>query len=273
MSLLWRDEVSIYVAPRRIALARRSRGLKPRVLAATEVEVDDGNAALCSPTLRRLAELLQDSAWQGADARVIIADAWVRFCIVPPPPPGLNAVARRAHARFVLADTYGDGVADWDVALEDSPPGRDAVASAMFVGLQQGLRAVLDAARLRLVFLQPQLVVAFNAWRRALPDRDAWFVTLRDGWLAAAHLSSGVWDRVYTTRLSSHAIVELERLRAMDHFTRASIGAGAARMFIEAPTWLRSRLSRFATDVDWLETFENEGGPAHELELLMRVGT
>ena len=33
---LWRDEVAIFISPRRIALARRARGLKGRITAATE---------------------------------------------------------------------------------------------------------------------------------------------------------------------------------------------------------------------------------------------
>jgi len=117
--------------------------------------------------------------------------------------------------------------------------------------------------------LQPQLVVAYNAWRRALPGHDAWFITLREGWLSGAHLADGAWDRVHTARLSSHAIVELERLRALSRVTHS--GAGSERLFIEAPAWMRERLSRFATDIDWLETFETDGGPSHELQLLMKV--
>ena len=271
MSLLWRDEVSLYVAPRRIALARRARGLSDRLVAATEVAVDGGSVADPGPMLRRLATLLEAPEWQGADVRLCIADHWVRYAVTPQVPVKLDAAGRLSHARFLLADTYGEELAQWDVALQDQEPGRCAVVSAVLAGLTDSLSQILGAARLRIVSMQPHLVVAYNAWRRLLPESGAWFITLREGWLAGAHLTHGAWDRVYCARLASHAIVELERLQRADRFARPAEGADP--FFVEAPAWMRERLSRIATDIEWLETVESPEGPAHEIELLLRIAT
>jgi hypothetical protein len=269
VSPLWRDELAIYIAPRKIALARRERGMKPRLGAATEFAIPGGHVGDVRPAFARLAEVLAEPTWQDATARVIVADSWARYGIVPWPKTRLDGDARLTHARYVLTDTYGAGVAEWAVTLADTPPGRAYVACAMPVALRTALDDVLVPAKLRLVSLQPQLVVAFNAWRHRLPADDAWFVSLDDGSLTAVHLANGAWDRVHMARLSSDWMVELERLQAFGRLTRAAGGAG--RMFVDAPVWMRGGAKPSADGIEWLEEDGEAGGQAHELALLQRV--
>ena len=267
MSPLWRDEVAILVAPRRIALARRARGLRPHVGNATEIAVP-GHFADFGPTLTRLADVLAESTWQDALARVIVADPWARYGIVPWPNLRLDNEGRLSHARYILAESYGEAVSDWSVSLADTPPGRAYVACAMPSALRTGLEEILGGARLKLASLQPQLIVAFNAWREQLPADDAWFVSLDEGSLAAVHLSQGAWDRVHMARLSQDWGIELERLRA---FGRLSRGATAkTRMLVDAPAWMRCSQNA-ADDFEWLEADGAKGQACHQLALLQRV--
>ena len=173
------------------------------------------------------------------------------------------------HARYVLSDTFGDGVADWNVTLADTPPGHSYVACAMPSNLRSALEEALLPARLKMVSLQPQLVVAFNAWRHRLPADDAWFVSLDDGSLSAVHLTRGAWDRVHMARLSADWTVELERLQAFGRLTRGNHGVG--RMFVDAPIWMRRGATLTGTDLEWLEDDGNSGNQTHELALLQRV--
>ena len=267
MSPLWRDELAIYLAPRKIALARRPRGLRPRVSVAAEVAVPDGSIADNAPALAKLAEVLNEPTWHDASVRVVIADPWARFAIVPAATSRLDAQGHQAHARYLLGDTYGDGLADWSVALEDRAPGRMSVACAMPAALKPALDDLLAPHGLKLTSMQPQLVVAYNAWRHQLPRDDAWFVTLEDGWLSAVHVARGAWDRVHMARLSNDPRIELERLQAFGRLTRA----GGGRMFVEAPLWLRERAKRTGSDIEWLEADDANGGPPHELALLLRA--
>ncbi len=270
MSPLWRDEVAIYVSPRKIALARRTRGVKPRLGSATEVAVQ-GHFTDCSPTLARLAEVLAEPTWQDAVARVIVADPWARYGIVPWPNLRLDNDGRLSHARYVLAENYGDAVSDWNVSLADTPPGRAYVACAMPAPLKSGLEETLAGARLKLGSLQPHLIVAFNAWRQQLPPDDAWFVSLDEGSLAAVHLSQGAWDRVHMARLSQDWAVELERLRAFGRLSRT--GTGSSRMLVDAPLWMRQTQTARSTsdDLEWLEADESNDAVRNELALLQRV--
>lgn len=268
MSPLWRDEIAIYLAPRKLALARRLRGIKPRLGACTELTLPEGGNGF-GPALARLAEVLRESIWQNADARIIVADAWARFGIVPAQTANLVADARAAHARYVLTDAFGAVISDWHMAIEDAFPGRTSVTCAMPAALKSDLEMTLDSARLRLVSLQPQLVVAFNAWRSRLPPDNCWFVVLEEGWLSAVHLAQGAWDRAHAARLSKDSIVELERMQAFGRLTET--GGVGARMFVEAPPWMRERFKRTGSDLEWLESGSADSGPTHEIGLLLQA--
>jgi hypothetical protein len=269
VSPLWRDEIAVYLAPRKLALVRRARGVKPRVVATTELAVTAGTVGDIGPVLARLADVLTDPTWHGAAARVVVADQrWARYSVVPWPATRLDAAGRLTHARYVLGDAYGEAVADWAVTLADSPPGHSFVACAMPATLRSALEDTLAQARLTLVSLQPRLIVAFNAWRHRLPADDAWFVSLDDGSLSAAHLSNGAWDRVHMARLSPDFCVELERLQAFGRMTRADGELG--RMFVDAPAWMR-RGAAASAGVEWLEEGDGDGAQAHELALLQRM--
>jgi hypothetical protein len=263
VSPLWRDEVAIYLAPRKLALVRRARGPRRRVVARAEVAIPAGVVG----AFARLAEVLAEPAWHGGVARVVVADhPWAAYGVIQWPAVRLDAAARLTHARYVLGDTYGETVTDWAVTLADAPPGRSCVACAMPGTLRSALEDALAPAQLTLVSLQPRLIAAFNAWRRRLPADDAWFVSVDDGSLSAVHLSDGAWDRVYTARLSADWSVELERLQAFARLTRAA-GPGG-RMFVDAPAWMR-RAGAAGDDLEWLE--DGEGSQAHELALLQRM--
>lgn len=268
MSPLWRDEITIFLAQRKLALVRRERGLRPRIVAATELAVPAGAFGDLDPVLARLADVLTEPTWHGAAARVVVADGpWARYGIVPWPATRLDTAARLAHARCVLTDSYGEAVADWSVTLADTPPSHSYVACAMPAGLRSALEDALAPARLVLVSLQPQLVMAFNAWRHRLPGDDTWFVSVDDESLSAVHLGHGAWDRVHMARLSKDWGVELERLQAFGRLTRAA--GGVSRMFVDAPAWMRGGVAASAR-VEWMEEGPDVDGPARELALVER---
>jgi hypothetical protein len=269
VSPLWRDEIAIYLAPRKLALARRARGLEPRVIASTELSVPVGAFGDFGPALARLAEVLAEPTWQYATARVVVADQpWARYAIVPWPATRLDAAGRLTLARHVLGDAYGEAVAGWALMLADTPPGRSTVACAIPATLRSALSDTLAPARLELISLQPQLIVAFNAWRHRLPADDAWFVSVDDGTLSAVHLCEGAWDRVHMARLSPDWIVELERLQAFGRLMRATGGAG--RMFVDAPAWMR-RGAAASPGIEWLEADAAACARTPELALLGRM--
>lgn len=259
MSLLSRDEVSISLAPRRLGVIRRARGVRNRIVATAEAEVPLAPGGDPSAVLARLASVLADPVWHGAAARVVFADqAWARYAVMPGAAVALDAPTRLAQARLVLADAFGEAVSDWTVTLSDAPPGARCVACATQAGLRRAIEEALAPARLTLRSLQPRLVAAFNAFRRQLPPGDSWFVSLDEDSVAAAQVCDGAWSRIHVGRAAADSAVELGRLRA---FGRITSGA-TPRFFVHAPAWLR-RTAAQMPGVEWLDP--------GDLQLLQRI--
>ncbi len=267
MSPLWRDEVTIYVAPTRVALARRGRGLRPRIVATADARVMPGSAADVAPALGVLAGMLEEPSWRDANARVIVADAWARFALVPWGRVWLDGAERLGQARYALADAYGDVVKDWTIAVAEPVPGRASLVCGLRPDVLSGLGALLPAAGLRLTSLRPWLVCAFNAWRRVLPG-DAWFVAMDETAIAAVHIVGGTWQRVHMLRGGDHAL-ELRRLQA---FGDLAAGAqGCTPMYVAAPRALRETAARDLAGVDWLDVNAARASNGQELVLLQRA--
>ena len=130
MSPLWRDEVGIYLAQRRLCLVRIRRGIKP-TLAREEDQVEPLAAPGWENVLALLESQLAQGEWSDARARVVIADQWVRYTVVPWSDALSSAAERLAHARELMAGVFGEAMSDWTVSLSEAPPGASRLASAM----------------------------------------------------------------------------------------------------------------------------------------------
>ena len=83
MSPLWRDEVGLYVAPRCIVLSRMRRGLHPVNVAERNCLVESGDTNQWEPALETLEACLEDTTWHEAAGRLIVANHWARYAMVP----------------------------------------------------------------------------------------------------------------------------------------------------------------------------------------------
>ena len=83
MSPLWRDELGAHLSPRRLCLVRMKRGVKPTLSAEHEEEFESRQLTDWAAALQGLDAMLTQPGWQGAPLRVVVADSWVRYAIVP----------------------------------------------------------------------------------------------------------------------------------------------------------------------------------------------
>ena len=268
MSPLWRDEIGAYLAPHKLVLTRLARGLRPRTVGKADwVNAAPGDSHW-SAALGALDALLAKPAWQKAGVRVVVADHWVRYAMVPYVAALSGATERLAHARHVLVGVYGEIVSEWTVTLSDSPPGAAQLACAMPSTLIDELQTVLARHGTRLLSLQPQLVSAYNHWRGQLPQGGAWFVSIEQGSLAAARLAPGGWDRVHCVRIGADWTVELRRLQTFGRLANSQAGEG--RVYVDAPAALRIAAGTSGPELVWLEEASGGESTADRLEFQRR---
>lgn len=269
MSPLWRDEVGIFIGPRRVVLNRMSRGLRPACVADHAAPVEGGTFNGWEPTLAVLAAALSDERWQGARTRVVVANHWVRYAIVPWRPELAEESERLAYGRLLLQEVYGDDLDGWAVALGQASPGRAQLACAIPVALREQLVGILAAARLQLLSLQPHLVVSFNRWRHRVSVPGGWLVVLDDDALAAVRLAGDSWAEVHSVRIGSDWTVELRRLQTFGRLAGAT--RESSRVLLEAPHWLRRVAGQPGGSLEWLEPEPGQTGTLEKLAQLAEM--
>ena len=269
MSPLWRDEIGLYVAPRRIALSRMKRGLRPTCAAEQNIVVETRDTTQWEGALESLKTCLEDAAWRDAKVRLIISDHWARYAIVPWSDALSDQAERIQHARYCMATTYGDVVSQWTVTLSDGAPGLQQVACAIPTELLGRIEALCEPHGLQVQSVQPQLIAAFNAWRRKLPHGGAWFVTLDEGSLAAAHFTPANWDCVRSARIGNDWEIELKRLKTFGRLARTQAEDG--RVYVDAPQWLREKALDADDAIVWLEDGADSKATPERFALLQRM--
>lgn len=269
MSPLWRDEVGVYLSPGRVLMLRVGRGFKRAVTATHEHAIICGDSNDWRAPLGVLDQLLERSQWRGASLRVVLADCWVRYALVPWASELRSADEHANHARQVLVRLYGNAVSQWEICVSQSPPGEPRVACAMPAELLFAARQVRARHGLQLTSLQPQLLAAYDNWRHRLPAAGAWFVTIGEGTLAAARLGPKAWDRIHNVRIGSDWTRDLKRLQTFGRLACAHPEEG--HVYVDAPKVWRKEAGPAANDLHWLEEDSRLTGTLHQLGRMRRL--
>ena len=251
MSPLWRDEVGIFIGPTKVVLARMRRGMRPKCVAEQGVSVESTHCGNWRPAIDELQRQLANDLWQSANLRVVVSDHWARYAVLPWSPELTRPEERATHARMILQEIYGDAVDEWTIGTSDSPPRTAAVISAISTRLVDELHRITSDNSLRLVSIQPHLVVAYNGWRDKLPESAAWFASIDEGSLAALHVTNGRCDRIRSVRLSDDWTVEMRRMQAIGRLAQDRPAEG--KVFVDAPMWVRASADVGSEALEWLE--------------------
>ena len=260
MSPLWRDEVGAYLSPHRLCLVRMRRGPRPKPVAEHEERFEDVKSDGWEAPVAALVSMLGQPAWSRARTRVVVADHWARYVIVPWVRALWSEEELLAYGRQLLCSAYGDAVGSWDVRISDAPPRAPRVACALPAELVAAVNVACTSHGGRLLSLQPQLIDAYVAWRHCLPQSRSWFVSIEQGSLAAARFSHSGWDRVHSVRIGSDWVRELRRLQTFGRLARNSAEEG--RVYVDAPHSWREVAGNAGSAADiselqWLEEPRN----------------
>ena len=266
MSPLWRDEIGIFLGPTKVVLARMRRGIRPKCIAEQGVSVEAVNSGDWQPTLESLRQQVANELWQDANVRVVVSDNWMRYAILPWSIDLTGPEERLSHARLILGKTYGDVADGWSVSLSDNPPRTTTVISAIPTALLEEIQSALSDYKLRMISLQPHLIVAYNTWREKMPKSAAWFASIDEGSLAALHVSDGHCDRVRSVRISDDWSVEMRRMQTMGRLAQGRPEEG--RVFVDAPVWLRETTDISNADLEWLQDDSAPQNIADKVSLL-----
>lgn len=271
MSPLWRDEVGVYLSPHHLCLVKMQRGVHPKLAAEHEQRFEGVKDEAWNRPLEALAAMLAQEPWSGTRLRFVLADHWARYAIAPWVAALGSNEERIAHGRQLLGSLYGDAIAGWDVRISEAPPGANRVVCAISGELIAAVRSVCVAHGCKLLSLQSQLVASYGAWRHALPESSAWFVSIEPGSMAAARVGRHGWDRVHVVRIGTDWTRELKRLQTFGRL--ASHTPQEGQVYVEAPhAWREIALAAAgSTDAGGLQWLEDSGAELTTLQHLSKA--
>ncbi len=271
MSPLWRDEVGAYLSPHRLCLVKMRRGVHPQLAAEHEQRFEGVADEGWNRPLEALGALLAQEPWRASRIRIVLADHWARYAIAPWVAALGSNDERVAYGKQLLASLYGDAVAGWEVRISDAPPRMTRIVCAISGELIAAVRASCLAHGCKLLSLQSQLVASYAAWRHALPEANAWFVSIEPGSMAAARVGAHGWDRVHVVRIGTDWTRELKRLQTFGRL--ASHAPQEGKVYVEAPqAWRESAIATVAgPEAGGLQWLENSGPALTTLQHLSRT--
>jgi len=126
--------------------------------------------------------------------RVVLADQFVRYRLLPWRDDLRGSAEYQAWARVEFASVYGSLADDWLIVSDDCVPGQTRLAAAVPTGLLGVLNDAARALGRPLLSARPCFSVAVNAWQARFPAaRDGWVMFDQPGQTCVAFLESGAW--------------------------------------------------------------------------------
>lgn len=213
MSPLWRDSLRVALRPDGLALVRIKKGLRPGVLhkAALSCASSVEGQPKWQGAVDKLASVLQEDAWRGANVTAVLSTHFVRYFLIPGNLDMKDKAEEKAFAAHLLART-GEDAERWDIRVSLEMPGKGRVACAVEKALLAALEEVARISGGKLVSVAPYLMSAFNSRRGPMAREDAWFIALERDFCIMGRWADGQWRDIKSHRLSGPPEDELPRL-------------------------------------------------------------
>jgi hypothetical protein len=242
------DRLYVSVEPESVAACRVRGLLKVKLIKKDLIECDPSyGSAPWDGAVEALKKHLESLKAERLKVTVVLSNRLVRYALVPFDAALSGPEEELALARFHFTRIYGERAKTWDLRIGEGGAGSARIASGIDEGLLKALRACFPSTgRARLVSVQPYLMAAFNAWRRAKgPGKDgAWLVLLERERACFALASRAGWQSVQSLRLQDaqdvFELLERESLRSGAKIVRRATIQGAKPG--AAPDWQLSPL-------------------------------
>lgn len=207
MSLLSRHELSVFLYPERVALQRTERRLtlrgSTRTVCARLVNGCASPLAGQKPWRNALDRLATDlAAFISRDMRVnvILSNKFMHYTLIPWY-DDLSDAEDLAMARHRFREMCGDDADTLSIRVNPGPPGAASLAAAVDQDLLDALRSLMDQMKIRIVSIQPHLMVAYNSCQQGLQRCSAWIALMEPNCLCLGALDKGQFAWIRQVRI------------------------------------------------------------------------
>ena len=179
--------------------------------------------------------------WQGALAALkalelpkkcrvtlVLSNHFVRYAVVPWSSALGTPAEEEAYVRHHFARIHGERAKGWSLRASPGTGAEPRLASAIDKALLDELKTLFAGKPgVKLASIQPQLMAAFNRWRRAIPAGGAWLVLAEAERACVALHGGGGWRAVHNGKGEWLALLDRERHRVEGDVPSTVLVAGA----------------------------------------------
>ncbi|MDP9109378.1 MAG: hypothetical protein M3N23_09965, partial [Pseudomonadota bacterium] len=206
---LFGARMHIGCSPQGVALLRRNHWGR---LVGAPVQHACGEGDAVSAVVHALTELLTQESCRNAALDLTVCDSLARLFVVTPPSNASHARDLDAAIALRFQQLYGDDATQWRWRAARRID-RPFLAVALPVALHEGVQALAQQRRVRLVGMVPHLVASWNRWHDQL-GADDWFALAHDDVLTMAVVARGAVRAVLRLPLTQDAMRDADWLNA-----------------------------------------------------------
>jgi hypothetical protein len=211
---LFPDKVNVVLGPSEVSIGAKNIGC------------DAGFGS--EPWQGALAALASHAFEAPCRLTVVLANAFVRYAVVPWS-EGLDTPEEEdAYVRHHFAKVYGERAREWELRASETAPGAPRLASAVDRRLIEELKALFPkSGKAKLASVQPQLMRAFNECRGSIPAGGAWLVLAEPERACIALHGRAGWAGVVNGKGAWQELLDRERYRLAEETPDVVLLAGA----------------------------------------------
>lgn len=229
---LWRDEVTVLIAPQHVLVRRVPHRLgRPALTQVLTCGPSEG--AEWEQPLKALTEAAANGAWHGAQATVILSNHYVRYMLAPAS-PGLSGAEYLEFTRRQFTKIFGTNAVDWVLRINPGSPEQPRLASAIVPSLLHSLAETMQTAGMHLSSVQPYLMAVYNEFRRSIGPKCAWLALAEAGRIVVALHERERWLGTWAMRSGAAWGADLISLLDRARFLADST-AEARTVWLHAP--------------------------------------
>lgn len=243
MSLWWREQWRVRLAPDLVSVRRRSHGPRRRDLDVTDLEVTQSAGR---PDWRAAVAAFfagADAAGRrGAALEIVLSGHFVHYLLLPTT-ENLSAQDLRAYALHELQSLFGADAMAWTFCVGHAAAGLPRVVAATETALIEELRAQCAPRGLHLHSVRPLLDAAAAALPAGTAAPDGWLATVEPGRLSVCRLEHGRCMSVRSASYSGGHEEPLLTLLEQDALC-AGVATQSARLYLQSDRALNCDLLR-----------------------------
>jgi hypothetical protein len=244
VSLWWREQLRVSLAPGRVAVRRRTRGPRRRELDGADAAVAPaaGAPTAWQAALQTFEAMVVKAGWHNAELEIVLSNHFVHYLALPWV-ENLAAAEFETFARHQLQSVYGTDAAGWAVCSGRADAGQPRIAAATDAALIDELRALAKRRHLHLCGVEP-LLAAECATLPAADSAGGWLALVEPGRISVSRLERGHCLSVRAAAFSGPAERTLLSLLEQDALCAGVDAVAASKLFLRAGVTIDSAALR-----------------------------